>query len=92
MFTSVALVNIFGTDTLVTAFITDEHADGSYTVFVPTGPNPTSGFMYHMKRKYVHKVDYPMEEAMRTVISCGSGSRKILDSYRRKSPSGNKRR
>jgi len=36
-FSSVALVRIFGNETLVSAFITDEHADGSFPVFVPTG-------------------------------------------------------
>ncbi len=82
MFTSVALVNMFGTDTMATAFITDEHPDGSFTVFVPTGPNPTSGFMYHMKKEHVHKIDFPLDEAMRTVISCGSGSKKLMERYR----------
>ncbi|MBU1397479.1 MAG: DUF502 domain-containing protein, partial [Proteobacteria bacterium] len=42
-FSSVVLVRIFENDTLVTAFITDSHTDGSYTLFVPTAPNPTSG-------------------------------------------------
>jgi uncharacterized membrane protein len=82
MFSSVALVNVFGNDTLVTAFVTDEHPDGSFTVFVPTGPNPTSGFIYHMGAEHVHKVDYPMEDAMRSVISCGAGSGKLLRLYR----------
>lgn len=82
MFSSVALVNVFGNDTLVTAFVTDEHPDGSCTVFVPTGPNPTSGCIYHMKAEHVHKVDYPMEDAMRSVISCGAGSGKLLRLYR----------
>jgi uncharacterized membrane protein len=77
-FSSVALVRIFENDTLVTAFITDSHPDGSYTIFVPTAPNPTSGFIYHVKGKYVHHVDIPIEEAMRSVITCGAGSKKIL--------------
>jgi uncharacterized membrane protein len=42
-FSSVALVQAFENDTLMTAIVTDEHADGSYTVFVPCGPNPTTG-------------------------------------------------
>jgi len=81
-FSSVALVRIFENDTLVTGFVTDSHPDGSYTIFVPTAPNPTSGFIYHLKGEFVHHVDIPIEEAMRSVITCGAGSNKILKVYR----------
>ena len=77
-FSSVALVQIFENDTKVTAFITDRHDDGIITVFVPTGPNPTSGFIYHLNEKYVHPVDVSVEDAMRSVISCGAGSEKLI--------------
>ncbi len=77
-FSSVALVRIFENDTKVTAFITDRHDDGTITVFVPTGPNPTSGFIYHLDSKYVHPVDVSVEDAMRSVISCGAGSEKLI--------------
>ncbi len=80
-FSSVALANIFGNDTLVTSFVTDEHKDGSFSVFVPTGPNPTSGNIYHLKADYVHKIDASIEDAMRSIISCGSGSTNLLDKY-----------
>jgi len=77
-FSSVALVQIFENDTKVTAFITDRHDDGTVTVFVPTGPNPTTGFIYHLNERYVHPVDVSVEEAMRSVISCGAGSETLL--------------
>jgi len=80
-FSSVALVRIFENDTLVTAFITDSHPDGSYTIFAPTAPNPTSGFVYHVKGEYVHHVDIPIEEAMRSVITCGAGSKNLIKAY-----------
>ena len=73
-FSSVALVQIFGNETLVSAFITDEHKDGTRTVFVPTGPNPTSGNIYHLPKDLVHPVDVSVEDAMRSIISCGAGS------------------
>ena len=81
-FSSVALVQVFGNETLVSAFVTDTHKDGSYTVFVPTGPNPTSGNIYHLKGKYVHPVDVPVEDAMRSIISCGAGSNKLINAHR----------
>ena len=77
-FSSVALVQIFENDTKVTAFITDRHDNGTITVFVPTGPNPTSGFIYHLDQKYVHPVNISIEDAMRSVISCGAGSNALI--------------
>ncbi len=77
-FSSVALVRIYGNETLMTAFITDRHENGMVTVFVPTGPNPTSGFIYHVKEEYVTPVNVSVEDAMRSVISCGAGSDKLI--------------
>ncbi len=77
-FACVALVELFESDTKATAFITDRHDDGTVTVFIPTGPNPTSGFIYHLNEKYVHPVDVSVEDAMRSVISCGAGSEKLI--------------
>lgn len=81
-FSSVALVRVFGNDTLMTAFITDSHADGSHTAFVPTGPNPTSGNIYHLPDSCVHIVDVSVEETMRSIISCGAGSKTLLKACR----------
>jgi len=80
-FSSVALAQIFCNSTLVTCFVTDTHDDGSFTVFVPTGPNPTSGLIYHLEGRYVHPVAVPVQDAMRSVISCGAGSGKLLKEY-----------
>ena len=77
-FSSSALVQIFGNDTMVSAFITDEHSDGSFTVFVPTGPNPTSGNIYHLPARLVKKIDAPADEMMRSIISCGAGSSELI--------------
>ena len=77
-FASVALVRIFGNDTLASAFVTDTHDDGSYTVFVPTGPNPTSGNIYHLTAENVFLIDMSVEDAMRSIISCGAGSSRLM--------------
>lgn len=84
-FSKVALARIFQNDTLVSAFITDNHPDGSYTIFVPTGPNPTSGNIYHLKGEYVHPVKVSVEYTMRSIISCGAGSTKLIEEYRKRS-------
>lgn len=80
-FASVALVRIFGNETLVTAFVTETHPNGWYTVFVPTGPNPTSGNIFHLKPEFVHPIQQPVEDVMRSIISCGAGSQVLLANH-----------
>ncbi len=72
---------MFGNGNLVTAFITDEHSNGMFTVFVPSGPAPTAGFVYHIKPEYITKITYPLDHAMRTIVSLGVGSKNILEKY-----------
>ena len=81
LFKAVALVNLFGNETLITAFVTEEHNNGMYTVFVPSGPAPTAGFVYHLKKEHVHIVDYPIEKAMKTIFSLGAGSGEFINLY-----------
>ncbi|MDB6081754.1 MAG: hypothetical protein JWO53_1026 [Chlamydiia bacterium] len=50
-------------------------------VFVPTTPNPTSGFLIMFLRDQVIPIDMKVEEALRYVISCG-----VLLTPIRKSP------
>jgi len=75
----VVLVDLYNNDTLATGFLTDE-SDGDYvTVFIPTGPNPTNGFIYHVKLNQIRHVDVKTEEAMRSIIGVGTGSSKLLN-------------
>ncbi len=83
-FSRVALVKLFNNDTLVTTFITDEHEDGSFTVFMPTGPNPTSGNIFHLNKDSVFPVEVSVEETLRSIISCGAGSAKVVEAYNKK--------
>ncbi len=78
---SVALVRIFENDTMLTAFVTERHDNGWYSVFVPTGPNPTSGSIYHVKPEFVHHITQPVEDVMRSIISCGAGSAPLLKAH-----------
>jgi len=80
LFKQVALVNIWGEDARMTALITDEHDDGSYTVFVPSSPAPTAGFIFHLPGERVQKVDYPVDKTMKTIFSLGAGSKELLNS------------
>jgi uncharacterized membrane protein len=80
-FSTVALVRAFQNDTLMTAFITDQHDNGLCTVFVPTGPNPTTGFVFHLKKEFVHPIGVSVQEAFQSIIGCGAGSDNIIDAY-----------
>lgn len=64
----------------VTAIVTAKHANGDFTVYVPTAPIPTSGFVYHLSAECVEMLPHVgVQEAMRTVIACGSGSQIISE-------------
>jgi len=80
-FSTVALVRLFGNETLMTAFVTDTHDNGRVTVFVPTGPNPTSGLIFHVHKQYVHPIRISVEETMRSIIGCGVGSAALLRAF-----------
>lgn len=79
LFKAVALVDLYGSGALVTAFVTEVHNDKTYTVFVPSAPAPTAGFIYHVNEKQIHIVDYPIEKAMKTIFSLGAGSQEMLN-------------
>ena len=44
---------------------------GLISVFMPATPNPTMGFMLLLKREQLIFLDMSVEEALKTVISCG---------------------
>ncbi len=78
-FKEVVLVDIFNTGALMTGFITDDQGD-IISVFVPTGPNPTSGNIYHLQKDRVTRTTAPVDVGMKTIISCGAGSAEVFAS------------
>jgi len=78
-FREVVLVDIFNSGTLMTGFITDDQGE-IITVFVPTGPNPTSGNIYHLHQDKVLRTSASVDNGMKTIISCGAGSADIFAS------------
>lgn len=74
-FRQAVLVDVYSNSTLMTGFVVDETADGSYfTVFVPTAPNPTNGYIFHVKREQLKFIDLRSEDVLRSVIAMGTGS------------------
>jgi uncharacterized membrane protein len=54
-------------------FMTAEaEGEGLATVFLPTTPNPTSGYMLLVPRRDLRVVDIPVEAAIKLIVSGGS--------------------
>jgi uncharacterized membrane protein len=49
----------------------DEYEDEIMSVYVPTTPNPTSGYLLFAKRKEMIELDMTIEEAAKLVITAG---------------------
>ena len=45
--------------------------DDMLSVFIPTTPNPTSGFLIMLPQKDVIRLDMSVEDALKYVVSCG---------------------
>ncbi len=49
-----------------------EHMSGEHVgVYVPTTPNPTSGYLVMLPRSRVHELDISVDEALKYIISMG---------------------
>lgn len=80
-FSKACLVEIFDSKTMVTAFVIDSHECGISTIFVPTGPNPTSGFVLHVPTARVYAIPTPVPEVMKSIIACGIGSAPLIADF-----------
>jgi len=56
---------------LVTGESKDKNGENYYQVFVPTTPNPTSGFMLYLKKETVKDTNLTVDEGLKIVISGG---------------------
>ena len=59
------------TMSMVTGESTNKKNEEFYTVFVPTTPNPTSGFMLFVKKEDVIDTKVSVEEGLKIIISGG---------------------
>src|SRR5690554_2246842 len=67
-------------DVSMLGLVTSRLTGNRVTVFVPTGPNPTTGFIYHVSADLVDfHPEIRVEQMMKTVIACGAGTAALLD-------------
>lgn len=63
----------------LTGIVTSWHDNGGATVFLPTGPNPTTGLVLHVAQEHLELLpNVPVDSAFRTIIACGAGSAQLL--------------
>lgn len=77
-FSKVVLVKPYGGSAKMIGFVTSKLDETKYTIFVPTAPNPTSGFVIILEEKDIEHLDLSAEEAMRTIIGLGRGAEYVL--------------
>lgn len=79
-FSKVVLIDRLSNNVLETGFVTDTYVLNNneyYVVFIPTGPNPTTGFIIHIEKIKVIKESNKIDKSMKSIISCGAGTNKI---------------
>ena len=78
LFRKVALIRVGNTGMSATGFIVDEISEDFSSVFIPCGPNPTTGFILHVNNKDITEMNISVETAMKSIISCGAGSSQFV--------------
>lgn len=76
LFSQPVLVKPWGNDTWMSAFLVDEEGE-TVTVFVPTGPNPSTGLVLHTSKANTRPLDASSSEVFKTIIGCGAGSKQF---------------
>lgn len=77
-FSQVVSVDVFSNPTRMIGFISEELSDGRITVFVPTGPNPTNGFIFCVHESQITHLDVRPDEAMRVIVGVGTGASSLF--------------
>lgn len=88
VFQRVVLIRYPHENSFALAFVTNRSAgyfntvarEDLLNVFIPTTPNPTSGFLLMIPEKEAYPVDISVEEAMKIVISGGAFTPPLLES------------
>jgi uncharacterized membrane protein len=74
-FKRVVLVNLLGSDMKVLGFVTGSSQGkdgGNYIhVFLPTAPNPTSGYLEFLRENQIIETNLTVEEAIKVILSGG---------------------
>ncbi len=78
-FQEVVLVDVYSNKTRMLGFVVDELPDDYLSLFVPTGPNPTNGFVFFCHKDQVTHLKARPEDAVRVVIGVGTGAASLFE-------------
>jgi len=67
----------------VTSNYIDQNGQMLLTIYIPTIPNPTSGFLAIVKQEQVVETDLTFEDAMKIVISAGVLANEVMSNRKR---------
>ena len=81
-FSQVVLIEPFGKGAKMMGFVTDESENGLLTVFTPTAPNQTNGYVFVIHKSEVEYIQAKSDFAMRNIISLGAGMSKMVEKSR----------
>ncbi len=85
-FMEVVLVEFPRKGMLMLGFVTNEEFDSTgrklINVFVPTAPNPTSGFLQIVREEDLVRTNIPVDDALKMVVSAGRVALKTVDMRR----------
>lgn len=85
-FSQVVLIDPYRSGVKMIGFVTDEDiSNNRLTVFSPTAPNPTNGFVFIVDAKDVEFLDVKADEALRNIIGLGSGSASLIRKVKKSS-------
>ncbi|MBK6948927.1 MAG: hypothetical protein IPH16_13505 [Haliscomenobacter sp.] len=70
---------LYGNQTRMLGFVVDELPDDYLSLFVPTGPNPTNGFVFFCHKDQVTHLKARPEDAVRVVIGVGTGASALFE-------------
>ena len=86
-FSEVVSVDVFGNNTRMIGFVSDHLKNDRMAIFVPTGPNPTNGFIFIVAKNQLEYLEVRPEDAMRTIIGVGTGASDLFNKIAQKAES-----
>lgn len=76
---SFSMVRFENAGVRISGFVVDRSKSGWCTVFIPTAPNPTSGFILHVREEKVEELNVTPSDAIEAIVGCGTGSNEYHD-------------
>lgn len=83
-FSNPVLVRLTDTESYLSGFLMGDHADENMvSVFVPTSPNPTTGFAIHIAKDRVIELPMTASSVFRNIVACGANSEALISEIKK---------